>query len=164
MARFGTAPALAPAPTFIGPLLSAAGFRYWYLACQPDSLIVVPQAFWDGFFASHAGVVLPSRINFYVYYLFIFLKNTGVKRRQGIEADLNLVPASSLRRPPNRVYDASRLRSITLVWHRRSAISTPDVIFETIDGEKKNFGIQRHDFDLACAVLTEIYPGLCKIK
>jgi hypothetical protein len=164
MARFGTAPALAPAPTLIGPLLSAAGFRYWYLACQSDALVVVPQGFWDGFFASHAGAVLPRRINFYAYYLFTFLKKTGTKRRQQIEADLNLVPPCSLRMPLNRIYEASRLRSITLLSHRRSAISTPDLILETIEGSKTKFGIQRHDFDQARAILTEMYPGLCKVE
>ena len=80
-----------------------------------------------------------------------------------MEADLNLVPASSLRVAPNRVYDASQLRSIMLVAHRRSAITTPDMILEMIHGEKKKFGIQRHDFDHASAVLTQMYPGLCKV-
>jgi hypothetical protein len=161
MARFGTAPALDPTPTLIAPLLSAAGFRYWYLVGLPDGLAIVAQHFWDGFFASHSGTRLPRRMNFYAYYLMTFLKKTGVKRRQAIEADLRLVPDSGLRTPPNQVYEVSRLRSITLIAHRNS-ISTPDMILETIEGKKLKFGIQHHDFDQASVVLMRMYPGLCK--
>ena len=161
MARFGTAPALAPAPTLIAPLLSAAGFRYWYLVGLPDGLAIVPQPFWDGFFTSHSGTRLPPRMNFYAYYLMTFLKKTGAKRRQAMEADLRLVSDSSLRMPPNQVYQRSRLRSITLIAHRNS-ISTPDMILETIEGKRVKFGIQHHDFDQASAHLLRMYPGICK--
>lgn len=162
MPQFGTANA--PHQSLVGPLLSHAGFQYWYLVCTQDCIVVVRQGFFSGFFASHAGLVLPRRMNVYAYYLMTFLRNTGLKRRRRIEAELNRIPTSSLHAKPNRVFPTSELRSITLVTHAGSLLVQPDILLETLQRKKRKFGIQRYDFDQASAQLQQMYPALCVIR
>jgi hypothetical protein len=60
MAATGIAPAEIANRAIVGPVFTAAGFRAYYLACFPDSIVVLPQG-WTGFWLAVSNFNLPVR-------------------------------------------------------------------------------------------------------
>jgi hypothetical protein len=60
MAATGIAPAEIANRAIVGPVFTAAGFRAYYLACFPDSIVVLPQG-WTGFWLAVSNFKLPVR-------------------------------------------------------------------------------------------------------
>jgi hypothetical protein len=162
MASTGTAPAAVPTRAVLGPVLTQAGFQYWYLACFPDCVIAVRQGIWAGLCLAMTGTVPPTHFGLLGVLLVSLMKGRGEKLRQQVEATLQSTPTSRLRMKPNLVYQTMQLRSITFKPGGFGTLITPDIILETKTGSKQKYGIQKPDFDKACAQLKQMYPDLCK--
>jgi hypothetical protein len=162
MASTGTALASAPTQAIIGPVLTQAGFQYWYLACFPDCIVAVRQGIWTGLLLAMSGTVLPAHFGLLGVLVGILMKGRGEKRRQQVETAIASTPTSRLRMKPNIVYLTTELRSITFKSKSLGTLITPDIILETRNGRKQKYGIQKPDFEKACVQLTQMFPGLCK--
>jgi len=163
MATPGAAPAQPATRTLIGPLSTQAGFQYWYFVCLPDSMIAVRQSI-GAFFAlgiSNGAVapifgLLGALIN-------MLVKGHAQKFRARKETILQRTAIALLRAKPNVVYSVSQLVSITFKDVKYGGnLVLPDIILETRNGKKEKFGMQKAEFDKACAQLKQMYPNLCK--
>jgi hypothetical protein len=164
-----TAPAPVPTRAIVGPVLTQAGFQYWYLACFPDCVVAVRQGIWDGLMLAMSGTGTPKVPALYAGALGVLvmhlLKGRGQKVRQRAEMTLQSTPTSRLRLKPNVVYQTMQLRSISFKRSKFAvpgSIVTSDVIFETKSGGKQKYGVQPLDFDKSCEQLKQMYPDLCK--
>ncbi len=95
--------------------------------------------------------------------LVALLKGRGNVRRTQVESEITNTPTSRLRMQPNRIFQISQLRSITLKGRNFGGLVTPDITFETADGSSQKFGIQKPDYDKACPQLKQMYPALYKL-
>ena len=162
MASTGTAPATVPTRALVGPVLTQAGFQYWYLACFPDCIIAVRQGIWAGLCLAMTGTVPPAHLGLLGALLVGLMKGRGEKLRQQVEATLQSTPTSRLRAKPNSVYQTMQLRSITFKAGGFGTLITPDIILETKSGSKQKYGIQKPEFEKAGALMKQMYPDLCK--
>ena len=161
MASTGIARASAT-QAIIGPVLTQAGFQYWYLACFPECIVAVRQGIWDGILLAMSGTVPPAHLGVLGYLLVALLKGRGEKRRKELEAAVTSTPTSRLRMNPNIIYEASQLRSITVKSRSFGTLITPDIILETATGKKQKYGIQKPDLDKAVQQLQQMYPNVFK--
>ncbi len=162
MASTGTAPATVPTRTIVGPVLTQAGFQYWYLACFPDCVIAVRQGIWAGLCLAMSGTVPPAHFGLLGALLVSLMKERGIKLRQQAETALQSIPTSRLRMKPNLVYQTMQLRSITFKPGGFGTLITPNIILETKSGSKQKYGIQKPEFEKASALMKQMYPELCK--
>jgi hypothetical protein len=159
MASTGAAPA--PARVIVGPLVTQAGFQYWYLACLPDCIVAVRQGI-GAFFAlglshniAHAFGLLGALVKH-------LLQPRAQSFRQQIEARLQSVSAAQLRTKPNIVFPVSQLRSITYKAKKGAPLFMSDFALEAMTGRKTTYGIAPADFEKIISQLKQMYPTLVK--
>jgi hypothetical protein len=138
MTSTGVAPATTPSQAIVGPLFTASGFKYWYLACLPDSIVAVPQGFWTSIMLAMANNVAP------MYGLLGGLASgRGHSLHARIAATLPSTPDSQLRMKPNTVFQIAQLRAINFKGGKfahapAGALITPDIILETKSGASRS--------------------------
>jgi hypothetical protein len=163
--RFMPIPGVAPARianrSIVGPFFTAAGFRGWYLACFPDSVVPVPQGL-RGFWLAVSGFNLPIRGMGSL--LANVMYGYGPRLRKRTEATLADTPDSQLREHVG--IPMSQIRCI--VFHRgkfaKSGLATPSIILETTNREPQEYGVNLPDFERVCTQLQQMYPTHCKSR
>jgi hypothetical protein len=164
MSSTGVVAAKAPERVIVGPFMTQGGFQYSYMACFPDSIIMVPQGIGSSLLLGMSNSVAPL-FGLLGALLVHFLAKRGQKRRQEIESGLARTPAIRLRVKPNTVYQLAEVNGISFKrgkFARAGSLFTPDIILEFSNGSKKKVGIQGPDFEKACGQLQQMYPNLCK--
>jgi hypothetical protein len=164
MSSTGVVAAKAPERLIVGPFMTQGGFQYSYMACFPDSIIMVPQGIGSSLLLGMSNSVAPL-FGLLGALLVHFLAGRGQKRRQEIEATLARTPVLRLRVKPNVVYQIAQVNAISFKrgkFARAGSLITPDIILEFSNGNKKKFGIQGPDFDKACGQLQQMYPNLSR--
>jgi hypothetical protein len=164
MANIGTAPAMAPTGTVIGPLSTQGGFQYWYLACFPDSIVAVRQGMGAMFvlaMASDDGLMMPGLFGLAGVLINHLLKPKARAYRLQVETMLRNTPTSRLRLKPNIAYEITQLRTIKCVAKRGAPIILSELILETKSGAKQKYGVHPAEFKKACQYLKQTYPDLC---
>jgi hypothetical protein len=160
MSTPGLAPARIANRSIVGPFFTAAGFRGWYLACFPDSIVPVPQGL-SGFWLAVSHFNLPVRGMGSL--LANLMYGYGPRLRQRTEAALAGTPDSQLREHIG--IPVSQIRCI--VFHRgkfaTSGLVTPSIILETTN-RPLEYGVNLPDFERTCAQLQQMYPTLCKSR
>jgi hypothetical protein len=144
----------------VGPVFTAAGFRAYYLACFPDSIVVLPQG-WTGFWLAVSNFKLPLRGMGSLIANLMY--GFGPRLRKRIEASLAGTPDSQLR--GGTAIPISQLCSILFQQGRffaKTGFPTPSITLETTSGEQRKYGIDVQDFQKACAQLQQMYPTRCK--
>jgi hypothetical protein len=143
-------------------VFSASGFKYWYLACLPDSIVAVPQGLWT-------SIMLAMSNN--VVIMFGLLGGLAAARGHSLHARivtaLPSTPDSQLRMKPNTVFPIAQLRAIHFKGAKfasapAGSLITPDIILELKGGGKQKYGVHGPDFQKSCAQLQQMYPNLCK--
>jgi hypothetical protein len=160
MAATGIAPAEIANRAIVGPVFTAAGFRAYYLACFPDSIVVLPQG-WTGFWLAVSNFKLPVRGMGSLIANLMY--GFGPRLRKRTEAALAGTPDSQLRE--HTAIPISQLCSILFRRGRffaKTGFPTPSITLETTDGEQRKYGIDVQDFQKACAQLQQMYPDRCK--
>jgi hypothetical protein len=163
--RFMPIPGVAPARianrAIVGPFFTAAGFRGWYLACFPDSVVPVPQGL-RGFWLAVSGFNLPIRGMGSL--LANVMYGYGPRLRKRTEATLADTPDSQLREHVG--IPMSQIRCI--VFHRgkfaKSGLATPSIILETTNRGPQEYGVNLPDFERVCTQLQQMYPTHCKSR
>jgi len=161
------APAFATATTsaidLVGPVTTQAGFQYWYLACFGDTIIAVRQGIGAFFMFGLANGAAPGVFGLLGALINILAKSSSAKYRQRTEAALVRTRKASLQSKPNVSYQISQLKSISFKDVKfGGGLVLPEIILEPMSGQKQKYGIQKADFDKACALLKERYPHLCR--
>jgi hypothetical protein len=160
MASRGIAPAKMANRAIVGPVFTAAGFRAYYLACFPDSIVVLPQG-WTGFWLAVSNFNLPVRGMGSLIANLIY--GFGPRLRKRTEAALADTPDSQLR--VHTTIPISQICSILFQRGRffaKTGFPTPSITLETSNGDQRKFGIDIKDFQKACAQLQQMYPERCK--
>jgi hypothetical protein len=144
----------------VGPLFTAAGFRGWYLACFPDSIVPLSQG-WSGFWLAASNFNLPVRGMGSL--LANIMYGYGPRLRQRTEAKLAATPDSQLRE--HAAISVSQIRSIFFQRGKfaNSGLVTPSLVLQTNSGQRQ-YGVNLPDFEKACAQLREMYPSLCQSR
>ena len=157
----GLAPARIANRSIVGPFFTAAGFRGWYLACFPDSIVPVPQGL-TGFWLAVSLLNLPIRGMGSL--LANLMYGYGPRLRKRIEATLADTPDSHLREHIG--IPISQIHSI--VFRRgkfaNSGLVTPSIILETANRGRLEYGVNLPDFERTCAQLQQMYPTHCKSR
>ena len=142
--------------------MAVAGFREWYLACFPDSIVPLPQGL-SGFWRAVLHFNLPIRRMGSLYWR-TSCNDYGPRLRKRTEATLADTPDSQIREHAG--IPLSQIRSI--VFHRgkfaRSGLVTPSIILETTNRGPLEYGVNLPDFERACAQLQEMYSTHCKSR
>jgi hypothetical protein len=157
----GVAPARIANRSIVGPFFTAAGFRGWYLACFPDSIVPVPQGL-TGFWLAVSGFNLPIRGMGSL--LANVMYGYGPRLRERTEATLADTPDSQLREhvgiPISQIH--------CIVFHRgkfgKSGLVTPSIILETANRGSLEYGVTLPDFERVRTQLQQMYPTHCKSR
>jgi hypothetical protein len=162
MGTRGIAPAEIANRAIVGPVFTAAGFRAYYLACFPDSIVVLPQG-WTGFWLAVSNFKLPVRGMGSLAANLMY--GYGPRLRKRTESALAGTPDSQLRE--HTAIPISQLCSILLQRGRffpKTGIPTPSITLGTTDGEQRKYGIDVQDYQKACAQLQQMYPNRCQSR
>ena len=164
MSSTGIAPTLESSRAVVGPVLTGAGFRYWYLACLPDCVVAVRLGTWTGMTLATPGGDTPMHFGLLGVLLGELLKGAGKKGRSQIETSIANTPNSRLFTKPNVVYRKADVRSIICKPSSPLNVIGPRVILEMKNGSKRRYAIQKHDFEKVSAQLKQVYPDLYKTR
>jgi hypothetical protein len=163
MGTAGVATAQSSSRTLIGPLSTQSGFQYWYLVCFPDTVIAVRQSIAAFFAFGLSNGAVPPIFGLLGALINILVSSRTKGFRERNEAALQSAPVALLRAKTNIVYPVAQLKSISFKNVARGGnLILPDIILETRRGAKQKYGMQRSDFDKACAQLKQLYPSLCQ--
>jgi hypothetical protein len=157
----GVAPARIANRSILGPFFTVAGFRGWYLACFPDSIVPLPQG-WSGFWLAVSHFNLPIRGMGSLLANLVY--GYGSRLRKRIEATLVDTPDSQIREHVG--IPISQIGSIVLHRGRfaKSGLVTPSIILETTNRGPLEYGVNLPDFERTCAQLQQMYPTQCKSR
>jgi hypothetical protein len=155
------APARIANRSIVGPFFTAAGFRGWYLACFPDSIVPISQGL-NGLWLAVSGFNLP--IHGMGSLLANLMYGYGPRLRKRTEATLADTPDSRLRErvgiPMSQIH--------RIVFHRgrfaKSGLVTPSIILETTNRGPLEYGVNLPDLERVCIQLQQMYPTYCKSR
>jgi hypothetical protein len=165
MANLGAAPALAPTGTVIGPLFTRGGSQFWYLACFPDSIVALRQSIGAMFLlgmANDDGLMMTGLFGVSGILINRLLIPKARAHRLKVEAMVRNTPTSSLRLKPNVVYQVAQLKAVKCVAKKGAPLILPEIVLETKNGNKQNYGVRPAEFKKACQYLKQTYPALCQ--
>jgi hypothetical protein len=109
------------------------------------------------------GVSYPALFGLLGVLVNHLLKPKALAYRQRMKAMVRSGLTSGLRSKPNVVYEVTQLKAIICKAKKGAPLILPELILETKNDSKQNFGVRPAEFLKACEYLEKMYPGRWKL-